>query len=198
MASALFRPGKSKHGFFKGRHPLRRAAFFVAGVGVLYAGTSAVLGITGAVPMAPAFFGLDVDNYYFWQMIFVLPLVMAVWILASGVLLALGKKENSRPAVMVEAAWAWGGPLLVAWIPSAVEAVFMALGMGQEEWVSILSRPGFWQTFYQGFFIFAGVYGVWDFVLAARLVHKKSWPAAILTGTAAAAVAIGAYVALIR
>ncbi len=198
MASALFRPGKTKHGFLNGRHPLRRAGLFVAGVGVLYAATSAVLAIAGAVPTAPAFFGLDVDNYYFWQMVFALPLVMAVWILASGVLLALGKKEDNRPAVMVEAAWAWSGPLLVAWIPSAVEAVFMALGMGQEEWVGILSRPGFWQTLYQGFFIFAGVYGVRDFVLAARLVHKKSWPAAILTGTAAAAVALGAYVALIR
>jgi hypothetical protein len=198
MASALFRPGKTKHGFLKGRHPLRRSALFVGGLGVLYAGTSAVLAIAGAVPTAPVFFGLDVDNYYFWQMVYVLPLAMVVWILASGILLALGKKEHVRTAVLAEAAWAWGGPLLVAWIPSAVEAVFMALGMGQEEWVGILSRPGFWQTLYQGFFLFAGVYGVRDFVLAARLVHKKSWPAAVLTGIAAAAVAIGAYVAFIR
>jgi len=198
MASALFRPGKTKHGFLKGRRPLRRAALFVGGVGILYLATSAVLAVTGAVPTAPVFFGLDVDNYYFWQMVFVLPLVMAVWILASGVLLALGKKERGRTAVLAEAAWAWCGPLLVAWIPSAVEAAFMAFGMGQEEWVGILSRPGIWQTTYLVFYAGAACLAVRDFVLAARLVRKKSWLSAILVGVAAAAVAIGAYVAFIR
>jgi hypothetical protein len=181
------------------RHPLRRAALFVAGVGVLYLVTSAVLAIAGAVPTAPVFFGLDVDNYYFWQMVFVLPLVMAVWVLASGVLLALGKKEHGRrTAVLAEAAWAWGRPLLVAWIPSAVEAAFMALGMGQEEWVGILSRPGIWQTTYLIFYAGAACLAVRDFVLAARLVRKKSWLSAILVGVAAAAVAIGATIAFIR
>jgi len=183
---------------YKGRHPLGRAVIVLVAVGALYAASSAALAAAGAVPMAPVFFGLDVDNYYFWQMVFILPLVFAVWLLASGVLLATGKKGFARNAVLVEAASAWGVPLLFAWAPSAVQAVFMSLGMGQEEWVGILSEPGVWQTIYLGVFLVAGVYGIRDFVRAARLVYEKSWPAAVLTGVAASVVAGGAYIAFIR
>ena len=198
MAAALIKHRKARHGLLKGRTPLGRAALFLVGVGALYMVSSAVLALTGAVPTAPVVAGMDIDNYYFWQMLFVVPFVLAVWVLASGVLLVLGKKEHGRSAVPAEASWAWGGPLLVAWIPSAVEAAFMALGMGQGEWVGILSEPGVWQAIYLGFFLFAGCSAARAFVLAARLVHKKSWPAAILTGIAAATVAVGAYALFIR
>jgi ABC-type Fe3+ transport system permease subunit len=198
VARALFKPRAAGHRAFQGRHPLRRASFFLGGVAFLYLVTSAVLAVAGAVPTAPVLSGLDVDNYYVWQLIFVLPLVFAVWILASGTLLALGKKGCRRSELLAEAAWGWGGPLIVAWIPFLVQAAFMALGMGQEEWVGILSEPGIWQTVYFGFFVVAAIAAVRGFILAARIVHKRSWPAAILTGTGAAAVAIGAYVALIR
>jgi len=198
VALAFFKRIKARRGFLKGRHPLRRALLFVGGVGVLYAATSAVLGIAGAVPTAPVFFGLDADNYYFWQMAWAVPLVLAVWVLASGVLLALGKKERGRTAVLSEAAWAWGGPLLVAWVPSAIQAGFMGLGMGQEEWVGILSQPGIWQTLYLAFYAGAAALAVRGFILAGRLVRKKSWLGAVLAGIAASAVAIGAYVAFIR
>ncbi len=150
------------------------------------------------MPTAPVFFGLDVDNYYFWQMIFILPLVFAVWVLASAILMAFAKKGLDRRAVLVDAAMTWAVALLFAWVPSAVQAAFMALGMGQEEWVGILSEPGVWQTIYLGFFLVAVVYGIRDFVRAARLVHKKSWTAAVLTGMAASVVAGGAYIAFIR
>jgi hypothetical protein len=195
---ALFKKTKVRHPFLTGKHPVRRAAALLAGVSVLYIVTSAVLAAAGAVPTAPVLFGLDVDNYYFWQMVFVLPLVFAVWVLASGVLIALGKKGCARSAVQTEAALAWGVPLFIAWIPSAVQAAFMALGMGQEEWVGILSEPGIWQAVYLGFFLYAGVWAVGDFIWAARNVHKRSWPAAVLTGAAAAVVAAGAYIAFIR
>jgi hypothetical protein len=182
----------------KEKRPLRRAALRLAAVGGLYAAASAVLAITGAVPAAPVIAGLDVDNYYAWQMLFVLPLVLAVWILASGVLLTLGKKGSRWSAVLARTARAWGGPLFVAWVPSFVQAAFMACGMGQEEWVGILSEPGVWQTAYLAFFAAAGAAAVLRFVLAARTVHKTSWPAAVLTGLAAAVLAVGAYVLFVR
>ncbi len=198
MSGARDGRGKARHRFLKGRHPLGRAAIFLSGVGSLYIVSSAVLALAGAVPTAPVVAGADVDNYYFWQMIFIVPLVLAVWVLAAGVLLVFARKGSGRSAVLAEAAWAWGVPLLFAWVPSAVQAIFMALGMGQEEWVGILSEPGVWQSIYLGFFLVAAVYGVRDFVQAARLVHKKSWPAAVLTGGAASVVAIAAYVAFVR
>lgn len=199
MAGALI-GGKRKAGRPGpgGKRPVRAAAAILAGVGVLYVLSSAVLGASGAVPTAPVFFGLDADNYYFWQMIFILPLIFAVWGLAAGVLLAFGRKDFDRRTVLTDAAMTWAAALLFAWVPSAVQAVFMALGMGQEEWVGILSEPGLWQTAYLGFYLVAAFYGTWDLVRAARIVNAKSWPAAVLRGLAAAAAAIMAFVAFVR
>lgn len=199
MASALI-GGKREAGRASpgSKRSVRGAALVLAGVAVLYVLSSFVLGASGAVPTAPVFFGLDADNYYFWQMIFILPLIFAVWGLASTILLAFGKEGLDRRAVLADAAMTWAAALLFAWVPSAAEAAFMALGMGQEEWVGILSEPGLWQTAYLGFYLVAAAYGTWDLVRAARIVHAKSWPAAVLKGLAAAAAAILAFVAFVR
>jgi hypothetical protein len=180
------------------RHPLARAALLLVGVGALYAASSAVLGASGAVPTAPVVPGADVDNYYFWQMIFSVPFVLAVGFITAGVLLAFAGTGSGRGPVMIAAARAWAWPLLVAWVPSGVEAAFMALGMGQGEWVAILSEPGFWQTAYLAFYLMAAALAVRGFVRAARAAHPRSWPAALVKGLAASAAAILAYVALIR
>jgi hypothetical protein len=189
---------RSRYRTFKRRHPLRRTALFLGVVGLAYAATSAVLALTGAVPAAPVFPGMDTDNYYAWQIVFILPLVYAVWILASGVLLALGTRGCHRSDVLVRAARAWGGPLLLAWVPWAVQAAFAGLGMGQAEWVDLLSAPGVWQTLYLGFYAAAAAWAVAGFVLAARTIHKTSWPAGVLTGLAAAAVATGIFLLFVR
>lgn len=183
---------------FKKRHPLRSAALSLGLAGLAYALTSAVLALTGDIPTAPVLSGIGPDNYYAWQILFVLPLVLAVWILSSGVLLALGTKGCHRSDVLVRASRAWGGPLLLAWVPSAVRAGFAAVGMGQAEWVDILSAPGPWQTAYLAFYAAAGTWAVWRFVGAARTIHKKSRPAAVATGLAAAVVAIGLYLLFVR
>jgi hypothetical protein len=183
---------------FKKRHPMRRVGLFLGLVGGAYAVTSAVLALAGSVPTAPVLAGLGVDNYYAYQIVFIGPLVFAVWILTSGVLLALGTRGLHRSHVLVKAAHAWGGPLFLAWVPSAVEAVFAALGMGQAEWVGILSKPGLWQTLYVGAYGAAAAWAGVRFVLEARSIHKRSWPAAVSTGLAAAGLAIGAFVLFVR
>jgi len=183
---------------FTKRHPMRRAALGLGLTGLAYAATSALLALAGAVPVAPVIAGLDVDNYYAWQIVFILPLIFAVWVLSSGVLLALGTKGIHRSDVLAKASRAWGGPLLLAWVPSAVEALFAALGMGQTEWVGILSEPGVWQTLYLAVYAAAAVWAAARFVRTARSIHKRSWPAAIMTGLAAAAVAIAVYALFVR
>lgn len=189
---------KARHGAFRRRHPLRREALFLGLVGLAYAAASAVLALAGHVPAAPVIAGLDVDNYYTWQTVFILPLLFAVWILSSGVLLALGTRGCHHSDVLVQASRAWGWPLLLAWGPAAVEAAFAALGMGQAEWVDILSPPGPWQTLYLAFYAAAAVWAVVKFVRAARTIHKRSWAAAVSTGIAASIVAIGVFVLFIR
>lgn len=199
--SAIFKPGKTMRGLLKMQHPARRASLAVGGVGFLYIITSAVLAVAGAVPTAPVFFGLDVDNYYFWQMVFVLPLILAVWLVAAGVIRILDRREKDRPGFGGTAALAGvalSSALFPAWIPSAVEAAFIAFGMGQVEWVDLFSNPGAWQTAYLVFYAVAAALALRNFMHAARLLRKKSGPGAVVAGLAAAAAAIGAYVAFIR
>jgi len=184
--------------FDSSRHPLRRAALFLGLVGAAYAATSAGLALCGAVPAAPIIAGLDGDNYYAYQAVFALPLVFGVWVLTAGVLLALGTRGTHRSHALVMASRAWGAPLWLAWVPSAVEAAFAVLGMGQAEWVEILSAPGIWQTLYIGIYVAAAFWAVAKFVLAARDIHQRSRPAAVLTGLAAAAVALGAFALFVR
>ena len=201
MVSAIFRPGKAMRKLLESRRPVRRAALFIVGVGVLYSVTSAVLAVAGAVPMAPVLFGIDVDNYYFWQMVFILPWALASWMFAAGIIRLLGGREKGGPGFGGTAALgavAMVSPLVLAWVPSAVEALFQALGMGQEEWVSILSDPGPWQTAYLVIYAIAAALTVRNFLLAARIGRKKPGPGAVIGGIAAAAGTIGAYVALIR
>jgi hypothetical protein len=201
LTSAIFKPGKTMRKLLGSPRSGRRAALLVVGVGVLYSVASAVLAVAGAVPTAPVFFGMDVDNYYFWQMIFVLPLILGVWLLASGFLVFPGKRKNGGPGFGGTAGLAavtLGVLLVVAWVPIAVFAVFMALGMGQSEWVGLLSNPGPWQTAYFVFYAVAAALAIRNFMFAARLLRKKSGLGAVMAGLAAAAVATGAYIVFIR
>jgi hypothetical protein len=201
LTSAIFKPGKCMRGLLKMQHPARRVLLAVGGVGFLYLVTSAILAATGAVPTAPVFFGMAPDNYYFWQMIFVMPMILAVWLVAAGVIRVLERREKDRPGFVGTAALAGvalSSTLFLAWVPSAVEAAFMAFGMGQSEWVGLLSKPGPWQTAYLVFYAAAAVLALRNFMLAARLLRNKSGLGAVMAGLTAAVVTIGAYAAFIR
>jgi hypothetical protein len=170
-------------------------------VGFLYLLTSAVLAVAGAVPTAPVFFGMDVDNYYFWQMIFVLPVILAAWFVSTAVIRILDRREKDRPGFVGTAALAGvalSSALFLAWIPSAVEAAFMAFGMGQGEWVDLFSNPGPWQTAYLAVYAAAAALVFRNFILAARILRKRSWPAALLAGIFAAAMVSAGFVVFVR
>lgn len=201
LASAILKPGKTMRGLLKMQHPARLALLAVGGVGFLYILTSAVLAVAGAVPTAPVFFGIDVDNYYFWQMIFVLPMILAAWFVSTAVIRILDGREKDRPGfggMAALAGVALSSALFLAWIPSAVEAAFMAFGMGQGEWVGILSKPGPWQTAYLAVYAAAAALVFRNFILAARILRKRSWLAVLLAGIFAAAVVITGFVVFVR
>lgn len=201
LASAILKPGKTMRGLLKMQHPARLALLAVGGVGFLYILTSAVLAVAGAVPTAPVFFGIDVDNYYFWQMIFVLPMILAAWFVSTAVIRILDGREKDRPGfggMAALAGVALSSALFLAWIPSAVEAAFMAFGMGQGEWVDLFSNPGPWQTAYLAVYAAAAALVFRNFILAARILRKRSWLAALLAGIFAAAVVITGFVVFVR
>jgi hypothetical protein len=94
--------------------------------------------------------------------------------------------------------YAVGLPLLLLWIPQAVGAGLMFLGMSQAEWVEILSRPGSWQTFFIGVQVLATVWAFLLFSFTARLSQKLPWWRALLTGLAVTLTSAVFYLALIR
>jgi hypothetical protein len=183
--------------------PLRPAAQAVGFVGLLYILASAIMALAGAVPMATGLIPVPPENYYFWQMFFVLPWVLLVWVLVSGLIYILGQGERGRPAFEWTAAAsgvALASSLLVAWIPAALAAFFLALGMEQRELVDTLSEPGVWQTIYIGLYILAGASAAVRLVLAAG--HGRRRKAGriktLVAGGLAAAVLTGAFILFVR
>jgi hypothetical protein len=70
--------------------------------------------------------------------------------------------------------------------------------MGQGEWVDLFSNPGPWQTAYLVFYAIAAALVLRNFLFAARILRKKPGAGAIIAGIAAAAVAVGVFIAFIR
>jgi hypothetical protein len=184
--------------------PVRAAARAVGFVGLLYILASAVMALAGAVPLATVFILVPPENYYFWQIFFILPWVLLVWILVSGLIHILGKRERARPAferTAASAGVALAASLFVAWVPEALAALFLALGMGQRELVDILSAPGGWQVIYVSLYILAVAVAMVLLTLAAGQGHQKKKGArlrAALIGGLAAAVVAGAFVLFVR
>jgi len=180
---------------------VRRAALSVAAVGILYSLASLGLGLTGAVPLWPVWKGWGTDNYYFWQMVLVLPAALAAWGLIAAIIRGLGSRKAGPDGfgrALGSAGPALGGPLLVAWLPEAVQAALMAMGMGQQEWVAILSEPGPWQTLYLAVYALAAALAVRLLVAAAALAAGRGGPWAVMRGVLAAAAALALFLAFVR
>jgi hypothetical protein len=170
-------------------------------IGLLYAATSFARAATGAVPMAPTWVKFAEYNYLIWQTLFILPIILLIWILTAGLLQLLGRRgprAASFEATAGLAGYAVGLPLLLLWVPQAVGAGLMLMGMSQAEWVEILSRPGSWQTFFLGVHVAAAAWALVLLTLAARLAHKLPWWRALLTGLVVTTVAAAVFLGLVR
>ena len=136
-------------------------------------------------------------------MIFVIPCILLAWGLATAVVLGPRKRGRDRAAVEKTLALigvALAGSLFVAWIPTAFEALFMIIGMGQMEWVELLSRPGAWQVLYTGLYILAGMAAAVLLTLAAGqgCLPKAGRGKTGAVGLAAATVAAAVFMLFIR
>lgn len=202
-AGAAYAPLKSMRRLLAEPRPLLASARAVGLVGALYALTSLVLALAGAVPLAPVFIGLRPENYYVWQMIFVIPCILLAWGLATAVILGPRKRGRGRAAVEKTLALtgvALAGSLFIAWVPTAIETLFMAIGMGQEELAELLSRPGGWQVLYVGFYILAGMAAAVLLTLAAGqgCLPKAGRGKTGAVGIAAAVIAAVIFILFIR
>ena len=199
----VFSPFKSMKRLLGETHPIRLAAGAVVFVGVLYVLTSAVMALVGAIPLASVLILIPPENYYFWQMVLVLPCVLLAWILVSGLIQILGRHARGRPAFEKTAAAsgiALAASLFVAWFPAAFVAFFLALGMSQQELVDLLSQPGVWQSFYVALYVLAAAAAVVLLTLAAWQGRAKKTGRfrVVVAGGLAAAVAVGLFVLFVR
>ena len=201
MFRPMISPGKSMNRSVEAPGRIRRAAPTVAAMGLLYALTSLGLGASGGIPIWPVLPGLGVDNYYFWQMLLVLPGFLVAWVLSAallGLLVGIKIGDGGFGKALAVTGPALSGPLFVAWVPPAFQAAFMALGMRQGEWVAILSDPGPWQTVYLAFYALAGLLALRLFAAASAVLAKRTRPRTVMSGVAVSAFVLAAYIALVR
>jgi hypothetical protein len=181
--------------------PFGRGFRTVAVAGVLCSLTAAALAVAGAVPMAPIFLPLQEGNYYFWQMLLTLPMLLVAWIVTSIVVHILGggrKGGGSLKKTMALFGFAQSAPILLVWVVQTVIAAFYGLGMEQQEMVDILSAPSTAQTVYLA--VFGGALA-WSFVLAclaASVSQKIKWAYALFLGVLAEVLFVGPVVFLLR
>lgn len=199
---AFVKPGRAISKLLAGKHPLFRSLIAVAAIGFMFAAVSLVLAAEGAVPLADTYLPFSAGNYYFWQMILALPLTATLW-LTCGLLIrvtagpAAGRKGDMKD-IMAAVGPALVVPLIAAWLPSAIEAGFMLLGMGQQEFVDITSDPGPWQTVYIALYVLAAVLAVATFFSAARSATKAGRFRAAVSGFLTAVFMVAAFAAVMR
>lgn len=154
--------------------------------GLAFALTSLAQAATGNFPAIPLVLPLSLDNYFFWQMILILPWLLLSWFLVSltakMIFLTFGARGVSFRQLSASLALSFYPFLFWLWLPHLITAIFYLLGMSQKEWVDLLSEPGWFQTVYLLFIIFAFLTGL----LAVNLtLIKRKWTKKGLTLVAA-------------
>jgi hypothetical protein len=151
--------------------------------------------------MAPVFLPFRLENYHFWQMLFILPLLVFIWVFASVLVHVLGggsRKGGSLRRTLAVFGFSLGGPIILLWAPQTAIAVFYGLGMGQQEMVDILSEPGPGQTL---FLAAHGLALLWVYGLcsvAASVSQKINWWKGLLLGILAGSIFAAAAVVFLR
>jgi hypothetical protein len=112
---------------------------------VLFTITAGLLAVGGAVLPAPAILLLGGVNYYFYQIFFALPVVLAGWAVAAAVARLFGRWRRGTGALrgtLAALGFAFGLPALAAWMGQAVFAGFILAGMSQEEFMDLTAGAG--------------------------------------------------------
>jgi hypothetical protein len=201
LIGTMFLPRRSFGRLMADLRPMRRGIQAVLLAGFLWVLTTAVLAVTGAIPMAPIFLPVRVENYHFWQMIFILPLLVLTWIFVSGLIHILGRgsrKGGSLRRTLGVFGFSLAGPVILLWVPQTAIAVFYGLGMGQQEMVDMLSEPGPVQTL---FLAAHGLALLWNYGLcsvAASISQKTNWWKGLALGTLSGTLFAAAVVVFLR
>ena len=187
MGGTIIHPVRTFQGLSSGPRPLAVGLKAVLAAGALFALAAAGLAVSGALVTAPPILKIVPENYYFWEMVFALPVFAAAW-LAAGIFGGLASPRGgpgSFRGFLSSLGLALAVPSLLAWIPQAVLAVLLLLGRKQEEVMEWTAHPGLTQSIALGCQVLAVV---WMFALtsaAARSSRKlgRARSAAVGFGT---------------
>jgi hypothetical protein len=171
VGGTIIHPGRTFKAVSVGPRPLSTGLKAVPAAGALYALTAGGLAVSGALVTAPAVLSLAPENYYFWEMIFALPVFVLAWLAAgfAGGLAGRGRASGSFKGYLSSLGLALAVPTLLAWIPQGVLAVLLLLGRKQEEVMEWTAHPGIIQTAGLACQLLAAV---WMFGLAAAAARS--------------------------
>jgi hypothetical protein len=172
IGGTIIHPRRTFKAISSGPRPLAAGLKAQLVVSVLYALAAAGLAVSGALVTAPPVLRIVPENYYFWEMIFALPVFVLAWLLAgllSG-LATLGKASGPFKGYLSSLGLALAVPALLAWVPQAILSVMLLLGRKQEEVMEWTARPGLVQTIALGCQVLAVV---WMFALASTAARDS-------------------------
>ena len=197
----IFSPGRTFSALGSDPKRFRRGLRMVILTGFLYAAAAGLLGAGGALVTAPAIIPLPLENYYFFQMIFALPLFAVLWLLSStlGHVLAsiLGGRGSWKTAA-AGSGFAFALPCLMIWIPQTIFGILLHTGMPQAEFMDIFARPGGLQT---AGWIYHGLALAWMARLSAaalRAGRSLSKPKTLCSAVVATAAFAAGFLVFIR
>jgi hypothetical protein len=201
LVRAILRPGRTFAALALDPKRLRKGLRAMIGLGLLYAATSAFLGAGGALVTAPALVPLSPENYYFFQMIFALPLFLASWLLASTVGRLLARPLGGRGSWKTTAAglsFAFVLPCLLTWLPQTAFGGLLLAGMPQAEFMDLLAEPGWLQSAGWAYHALAVLWMVYLASASLRAGHGLSRIKALFGGLIVSAVFLASALVLIR
>jgi hypothetical protein len=174
-----------------------RAIFIPA---VLFTITSGLLAVGGALLPAPALIPLGSENYYFYQIFFALPVLLAGWAVAAAVVRPFGRRRGRTGALrgtLAALGFAFGLPALAAWTGQGIFAGLLLAGMSQEEFMDLTAGIGPVRTIAFAGQAFLVAWMLLLSVAAVRAGLRIRWKA-VPVGILAAAVFLGAVLACLR
>ena len=200
IGGTIIHPARTFRTVSSGSRPLSSGLRAVLTGGVLYALAAAGLAVSGALVTAPAVLPLAPENYYFWEMIFALPVFVLAWLVAgfAGGLAGLGRSSGSFKGYLAALGPALAIPTLLAWIPQAVLAVLLLLGRRQAEVMEWTAHPGIVQTVGLGCQLLTVVWMIFLAAAAARSARGLGPARSAAAGFLTAAVFLAILVVFIR
>jgi hypothetical protein len=155
-------------------------------ISALYTLTVIGLAIVKAEIMAPAWIPIPADEYYFWEIFFVMPVVLLGWILAAGVAHWLSSPfggSGNFEGTLAVLAFAVAVPTFVTWVPETAGTILILAGaMTHGDWVEATSHPGFWQVFGLAYQLVAVAWYVFLFPIAIAQAQRLRWRQSVAVG----------------